>query len=182
MWNSNRWLSVIRKDKPQFFLSSFPTHFYSYSCDVPTSKFGISIRRTEFFTGFLKFLRWAVCVGEISSRVYFDELFRALCQGGELIFQRVKGIFKFEMWFIDRRESVSLCLPGCSSLLSWNSMFFDKDIPLSMIPDFLFHVLYSCHAAICHTCSLNKNWNFRKKFVPFEKFKFRNIEKMNFIY
>lgn len=143
MWNSNRWLSVIRKDKPQFFLSSFPTHFYSYSCDVPTSKFGISIRRTEFFTGFLKFLRWAVCVGEISSRVYFDELFRALCQGGELIFQRVKGIFKFEMWFIDRRESVSLCLPGCSSLLSWNSMFFDKDIPLSMIPDFLFHVLYS---------------------------------------
>lgn len=37
----------------------------------------------------------------------------------------------------------------CPDAPPWNSMFFDKDIPLSMIPDFLFHVLYSCYTAIC---------------------------------
>lgn len=77
---------------------------------------------------------------KISSRVYFDELFRVVCQEGELIFQRVKGIFKFEMWFIDRRESVSLCLPGCSSLkfdVLWQGYTSFDDTRFS-IPRFIF--------------------------------------------
>lgn len=77
---------------------------------------------------------------KISSRVYFDELFRVVCQEGELIFERVKGIFKFEMWFIDRRESVSLCLPGCSSLkfdVLWQGYTSFDDTRFS-IPRFIF--------------------------------------------
>lgn len=159
---------MIRKDKPQFFLPSFATHFYSYSSDVPTSKFGISIRRMEFFTGFLKFLRWAV-----RYRVVYISMNYLECQEAELIFQRVKGIFKFEMWFIDRRESVSLCLPGCSSLkfdVLWQGY--------TSFDDTRFSILYSCYTAICQACSLRKNWNFGKKLVPFGKFKFRNIERI----
>lgn len=72
-------------------------------------------------------------------------------------------------------ESVSLCLhPGCSSLkfdVLWQGY--------TSFDDTRFSILYSWYAAICQTCSLNKNWIFfyRKELVPFEKFKFKNIKR-----
>lgn len=94
---------MIRKDKPQEFFLLFSPHFH-YSSDVPTSKFGISIRRMEFFIGFLKFLPW-----DVESYVYISMNYLECCVKGELIFQRGrKGFSNLKWWFIDRRE---ICLP-----------------------------------------------------------------------
>lgn len=85
MSNSNSWLSVIRKDKPQFFTFFFRhTFLFLFLRRSNFQVWNIDSEEWNSLPGFLKFLGRAVC--ETSSRVYFDELFRVLCQGSELIF------------------------------------------------------------------------------------------------
>lgn len=60
------WSGKINRN---FLLSSFATHFYSYSSDVPTSKFGISIPKNGILYRILK-ISWASCVWDIDSCIF----------------------------------------------------------------------------------------------------------------
>lgn len=139
MSNSNSWWSG-KINHENFFFFFFP-HFH-YSSDVPTSKFGISIRRMEFFIGFLKFFPMRcriVCI-------YLDELFRMLCQGWINLSKGAKGIFKFEMVVYWQK---GICLP-LSALPSEIRCSLTR-IYLSRWYQIFYSTFYnSCNFCLCH--------------------------------
>lgn len=156
MSNSNSWWSG-KINHENFFFFFFP-HFH-YSSDVPTSKFGISIRRMEFFIGFLKFLPMRcriVCI-------YLDELFRMLCQGWINLSKGAKGIFKFEM-VVYWQKGICLPLSALPSVLKFDVLwqgYTSLDDTRFSIPRFTILAIFVF--VICQMCSLNKNWNLLKK-------------------
>lgn len=75
------WSGKINRN---FLLSSFATHFYSYSSDVPTSKFGISIPKNGILYRILK-ISWASwCALCVRHRVVYISMNYLECYAKEV--------------------------------------------------------------------------------------------------